>query len=235
MEVSYADMTKPSIEFKAVGAYGMFGTLPALFGAKCLDWGPYSLVCGGLGQCASLLGRNAFAVSPKGDGSFSLLPLRPKRGVDSMPFMVGSAVIACNNGIVVVGGGATCFSMGTFWETGAYSIEMPLDPGRGEGGQSSHHETTSVGYVETRRVVSSICQPLRVDSAKALVTEIPRTKMGPGKAFEDVLFDARPVIIEGLDMGACVRKWNPQYLVEQIGGDTEVDWRLMAGAGGDAN
>ncbi|OAA58834.1 leucine carboxyl methyltransferase [Cordyceps fumosorosea ARSEF 2679] len=58
------------------------------------------------------------------------------------PFMIGSSVLCHGGRVIIAGGGATCFSMGTFWDTNVYQAQMPtiLSGDRKlpkEGGQST--------------------------------------------------------------------------------------------------
>jgi len=40
--------------------------------------------------------------------------------------------------------------------------------------------------------------------------------------FDKILADGKPVILEGLDLGPCLVKWDADYLVEKIGPSHEV-------------
>ena len=84
---------------------------------------------------------------------------------------------------------------------------------------------TRIEYTETRRVVSTggPSDPAKTHGEDVTITQVPRIRLGPEDAtFDEVLLDAKPVILEGLNLGACVEKWTPQYMVEKVGDDTEV-------------
>lgn len=142
-----------------------------------------------------------------------------------MPFMVGSSVVAHDDGLVIIGGGATCFSMGTYWETGVYSITGRDGLWRTSSVWPTSRELAGVKFLESRKTVRcasgdgrSGTQPV----AKAAMTAVPRVCLGPQKTFEEILGDGKPVIIEGLALGDCLRNWTSDYLIQQVGGSTEV-------------
>ncbi|GJN78048.1 tRNA methyltransferase ppm2 [Purpureocillium lilacinum] len=213
---------RPTIEFNVLPESRQVGGAWALFGAKCVDIGPDWLLCGGLGHETSFLGRELVLIRRQADGKRIAKVLRPKDKPMAVPFMVGCGAVTSSTGVLLVGGGATCFSMGTFWEAGVYSIKIP---GAESDEHSINHGKPAIEYSETRRVVSTggPSDPAKTHGEDVTITQVPRIRLGPEDAtFDEVLLDAKPVILEGLNLGACVEKWTPQYMVEKVGDDTEV-------------
>lgn len=54
------------------------------------------------------------------------------------------------------------------------------------------------------------------------IRPIPRVNLDSEKSFEKFLAMDQPVILEGLDIGPCTRKWSLDYLTRQIGEERKV-------------
>ncbi|PHH65395.1 hypothetical protein CDD81_2499 [Ophiocordyceps australis] len=219
--------SEPTIQFELLNA--SFGANTSsdcleLFGAKCVDLGSQVMICGGMGQNASFQGYDLIQVTTTEDESYSIQKLG-RKDASSMPFIIGSSLIASDRGFLIIGGGATCFSMGTFWESGFYHVELhqPSNCWRDVSSATSSRLISEVELVETRKVVvsnSSIGQD--VLSTKATMAPIPRIQLGPDKTFDQVASEGKPVVIQGLDIGSCLDKWTSSYMVERVGKATEV-------------
>ncbi|KAJ6440844.1 leucine carboxyl methyltransferase [Purpureocillium lavendulum] len=214
----------PTIEFDPVPDQQRLRLNVALFGAKCVNFGSGWLLCGGLGQEASFLGGDFVFIDNDGSGLRTAQVLRPNDQSAAFPFMVGCAAVASPRGVLIIGGGATCFSMGTFWEAGVYSIKIPPRSCVQIDDHSRALSATTIEHIATSRIVSSgvAGKQAPAHSEKATAIQVPRVRLGTDNAFKDVLMDAKPVIIEGLHMGKCVKTWTPQYMAEQVGEQTEV-------------
>ncbi|OTB01566.1 hypothetical protein M426DRAFT_75090 [Hypoxylon sp. CI-4A] len=140
------------------------------------------------------------------------------------PLLIGVSTEVDNNGqLVIMGGGATCFSMGTFWNRGCYTFQF------------NNEDTThgSVSGVGRRWILSRIVeltqeserQPVAVASTNehAVVTsEIPRLRIDTEDSFQAILKAGKPVVIESSNLGSCVQTWSSDYVVKQLGFDREV-------------
>ncbi|UNI16231.1 tRNA methyltransferase ppm2, variant 3 [Purpureocillium takamizusanense] len=213
---------RPTIEFKVLSDSQQLGGALALFGAKCVDLGPDWLLCGGLGHEASFLGRDLVLISRDIDGKRIAKVHGAKNESMAWPFMIGCGAVTTSTRVLLVGGGATCFSMGTFWDAGVYSIDIL---GALSGEKPRTRGNPAVQHTETRRIVSTAgaTSPADAHGEELTITQVPRIRLGTGAiTFDDILSDAKPVILEGLTVGTCVEKWTPRYMVEQVGDDTEV-------------
>lgn len=113
--------------------------------------------------------------------------------------------------------------MGTFWETGVYSITIPDELWQHK--TASNSPTSGIEYMESHKVVGSTNGDNRLSetpAGKATMTAIPRIKVSSEKAFDEALRDGRPHIIEGLDLGNCLQRWTSEYMVERVGEHTKV-------------
>ncbi|KAF2965803.1 hypothetical protein GQX73_g7755 [Xylaria multiplex] len=143
-------------------------------------------------------------------------------GVPS-PLLVGASVyLAEHNQLVVMGGGATCFSMGTYWNEGCYTLD--LGPFLGAS------PTISRGPLKFQRLIEVIdqTQPTKsfsvgnIRARRPTISEIPKVRVSTEDDFEKILKAGKPVNIEGCDLGTCVSKWTAAYLTENIGSQRRV-------------
>ncbi len=142
-------------------------------------------------------------------------------GLPHRPLYVGTSAISLPGGqIVVVGGGATCFSMGTFWNKGVYTLFAPQDQ-EGAAGQWVHEKTLDI--IPGERSPPTRAQPaVEGSTSTSHIQPIPRDKLGSQDDFARILREGRPVVLEGLDLGKCVSTWDLKSLTEKVGKDHKV-------------
>lgn len=138
--------------------------------------------------------------------------------------MVGSSILTNGASLTVLGGGATCFSMGTYWETKPYQLQLPQDI---IGNESLHflgHREAMCKYLESPKVVPRARNEsaAHATTAKASITNIPRVTLKSKGDFERLLREGNPVVICGMDLGECSVKWTPEYMVDCVGKEKEV-------------
>ncbi|KAL2682236.1 hypothetical protein IWX47DRAFT_909264 [Phyllosticta citricarpa] len=105
------------------------------------------------------------------------------------PLFVGTAVASTLDGnALLLGGGAVCFSMGSFWNITSTVLSLSKSP------------TPSLSLTPP---------PPRK-------TAIPRVTVADSASFAALVRSSQPAIITNLPLGACVSKWTPDYLVEAI-------------------
>ncbi|KAK0635117.1 hypothetical protein B0T17DRAFT_586727 [Bombardia bombarda] len=142
------------------------------------------------------------------------------------PLLVGTSAVSMPDGrVVIIGGGATCFSMGTFWNKAVYTLHVPSTGMTAVNGLISSDSHWS--HVKTLEIVSGgreVSQPvgLEAGSQKVEIKPILRTKLESQEDFARLLHEGKPAILEGLDLGSCVADWNLKYLVEKVGKDRKV-------------
>ncbi|KAI0859370.1 leucine carboxyl methyltransferase [Xylaria cubensis] len=138
------------------------------------------------------------------------------------PLLVGTSVSLLNKQLLVMGGGATCFSMGTYWNEGCYTLD--LSPLLGKVPFISRGTLKFQKSVE----VTDRAQPPKSTSEgdskleRAKIVDIPRIRVSTEDDFEKILKAGKPVIIEGSDLGTCVQKWTKAYLTENVGSQRKV-------------
>ncbi|EEU42559.1 uncharacterized protein NECHADRAFT_47919 [Fusarium vanettenii 77-13-4] len=214
---------EPSIHFESVTDFDKHAWALSVFGAQSVDTGPLTVLCGGVGQDPSSQGQSVACVSLSG-GRLTTFAAMLSDKVEELPFMVGSSAISLNSSLVIVGGGATCFSMGTFWDTNVYTADFTNVVPDASGPQSTICKPLSLGYADSPKLThpSTDGADRLVPQGKATITTIPRVQLKSGTGMEKLIQERKPVIIEGLDLGGCVEKWTPEYMVQRLGETKEV-------------
>lgn len=141
-----------------------------------------------------------------------------------VPFMIGSSALAHGRSIVILGGGATCFSMGTFWERGIYEIRLHKEDFPFTWRMPSMPAKAQIKFVRSIQATSSQIGSgaSREVRDRPVVTQIPRVTLGAGRSFEDILRQRKPVIIERLELGESLRKWDRAYMVDKVAAHTQA-------------
>ena len=148
------------------------------------------------------------------------LPLNAPR-----PLLIGSTIVVAKNSIIIMGGSAVCFSFGTFWNKGCFSLRPLRDSSSyGEGPVSLDGYTTEK-WKYTHSVAAElpindprISRP--VSPANIRTVKIPR--VGKPLNFHQIMLAAQPVIFEDLGLGSCTSKWTTEYLKHEVGAEREV-------------
>ncbi|KAL2069793.1 hypothetical protein VTL71DRAFT_14472 [Oculimacula yallundae] len=137
------------------------------------------------------------------------------------PLLIGSTTIAVGQSLVITGGSAVCFSFGTFWNKGNYTIQLP----------DSETKTSQGGVRPTDvwrliRTVAAETPSKSIDfqqfAKPVTMSSVPRIQLRAAADFSRILESAVPVIIEKADIGPCVTKWTTDYLKEKVGAEREV-------------
>ncbi|PWY95833.1 leucine carboxyl methyltransferase [Aspergillus sclerotioniger CBS 115572] len=134
------------------------------------------------------------------------------------PLLVGHASYAVDpNQVLVLGGGAVCFSFGTFWTEGTWLLKR-VDAETSENEWNLVPESAQTSKVEELSV-----DPSSMDNqAPNEIAPIPRVKVQTAAQFQQILADGKPVIIEGSDLGPCTERWTKEYLGDAVGRDRKV-------------
>ncbi|KAH7173650.1 leucine carboxyl methyltransferase 2 [Fusarium flagelliforme] len=213
---------EPHIHFEPLPNYDQHSWALSIFGAQTANIESLTLVCGGVGQDPSAQGQS-MACLAMNDKSLEAYLVDLGEKVGQLPFMVGSAAVSYNAQLIVVGGGATCFSMGTFWDAGVYTIDFSNAVSEVTPSRRMHNKPVTVRYQDSPKLIQTSTgsdQPGPQSSAS--ITAIPRIKLESRSDFEKLVQNREPVIIESLDLGGCVEKWNAEYLVQSVGESKKV-------------
>ena len=142
------------------------------------------------------------------------------------PLLIGTSTLLDKDDdvLVIMGGGATCFSMGTFWNRGCYSIPQFISRLSGQN-SCSNDSDCQWKFSQLLEVTEEL--PLRESSTPSVHTritraEIPRVRITDTSSFMEILKRGNPVVIEGDGPGMCVQTWTSDYLAQKVGPDRKV-------------
>lgn len=137
------------------------------------------------------------------------------------PLLIGSTTISTGNSLVVTGGSAVCFSFGTFWNEGNYTIALPDSKSAQYQGTAKHSEVWRLLRTVAAEVPAKAVEA-NISTEPVSITRIPRVHLGSAADFSRILESSTPVIIEKADIGPCTTKWTMDYLKEKVGPEREV-------------
>lgn len=121
---------------------------------------------------------------------------------------------------LILGGGATCFSFGTYWSS---SSILRI--------QDEREQPTTWRLVTQKDTVSEKKGSDAAEDAPGAhaadrklpqPSQIQRTQIADFAAFERLLAASKPCIISGSDIGPCTTRWTNDYLKQAVGPDRSV-------------
>ncbi|CZT04273.1 probable leucine carboxyl methyltransferase 2 [Rhynchosporium graminicola] len=142
-------------------------------------------------------------------------------GFTPRPLLIGSTTVAFDQSLVITGGSAVCFSFGTFWNKGSYTVLLPsLEKAKS---QEEMRPSEVLRLIQTV-AAETPCKTTesRISTESVTLNSVPRVQIGSALEFSRMLESSTPVIIEKADIGPCTAKWTTDYLKEKIGTEREV-------------
>lgn len=129
------------------------------------------------------------------------------------PLLIGHSTFASLDAVNILGGGAVCFSFGTFWNETILNISSrDRAPG-----PPVEVLTRGIDLFSGRKAAGDILKPANFAGT------VPRDdQIQSSKDFEQILNDGQPVIMRNIDMGLWMGEWTLPYLTAKIGGDRAV-------------
>ncbi|KAI9809943.1 MAG: hypothetical protein M1825_000376 [Sarcosagium campestre] len=135
------------------------------------------------------------------------------------PLLVGHSVLSIDNEVLILGGGAVCFSFGSHWNDGIWTISSGKDPAN-----KWHLLTNTTPQTEHPLPVR------HVDTKSSTTTQEPSdiipvetVTISSVEDFRNIVDAGKPVIIAGLDIGSCTSKWQDvSYIADKAGADRIV-------------
>ena len=134
-------------------------------------------------------------------------PLSPR------PLLVGHSTCVIENDVIIVGGGAVCFSFGTYWNTTSITISDEFKDPR-------HLRQLARSELPARPIKKLKVYPTNNQNRKATVANQPIVSR---EEFAKVLKDGRPVVMSNFDMGSCIADWKSLDTVKaKAGADRDI-------------
>jgi tRNA wybutosine-synthesizing protein 4 len=138
------------------------------------------------------------------------------------PLLVGMGVAAVSRDeVLITGGGAVCFSMGSFWNEGYFTVTKANLQGI-----SSWRPVPC--QVDGTAQAKPPAAPRKGQHAKgkksssARTIQVPRIGLRSAEDFAKLVAASKPVIMEGVDIGPCTDLWTLDYLKHKIGAEREI-------------
>ncbi|KAI1972797.1 tRNA methyltransferase ppm2 [Ophidiomyces ophidiicola] len=149
----------------------------------------------------------------------SILLLSAGVGIDTngpRPLLAGHSTFPVpSEKILIAGGGAVCFSFGTYWNSGTWLLQDTT-------------LSSSNGWLPVESAIDSEQNPARTITAtpqpsrEGSVVQVARMTISSSQEFRTIVDKGLPVILQGLDFGRCVELWTKEYLQKAVGGDRKV-------------
>lgn len=238
-DLSVANLEKPTIAFTPIVTRddedeSRSNSLLDRFGATAIMHGSGRLVVvGGIIEGQVLERRHEILLVDVSDDSLSIASTC-QLGTSAVPrpLLIGTAAVQDAQGrVLLTGGGATCFSMGTYWNKGYYVLDL-------SGGNSS----SPVPRWTFDRTLELASAPMQQFAAKPnvqgggpTIQAIPRIELESSAHFEQILKAGQPVVIGQASLGRSVSTWTPEYLTSKVGKDRNVVVHEAASAKMDFN
>ncbi|SMY27643.1 unnamed protein product [Zymoseptoria tritici ST99CH_1A5] len=158
------------------------------------------------------------------DEILNMKTLRPQPLEGSRPLFVGHSVQDVDDSILILGGGATCFSFGTSWSRSCLLNRTPPDSFQmiwqlqttQEAGKPTAEQ--SKPFNETPKNPNPSTQSL----ALPIPTPIPEQTLTSTTSFPTIISASRPIIFKSCDLGRCTSLWTTPYLKSAVGATRPV-------------
>ena len=195
------------------------------FGAAASIIGGSALVIGGIAspgviprkyETLSITGDFLTSKSSVQETQLSVTAVEPDRQRNwPRPFLVGhSSVTTIRGNVLVVGGGAVCFSFGTAWNSGSLLIH-----------DGTTRPATAWALLDPDAPPSSPA-PGHISSPKpggpGSLRPIARSNLTTAEDVRSIVHQAVPGVFESVNIGPCLQLWTLDYLKEKIGTQRQV-------------
>lgn len=141
------------------------------------------------------------------------------------PLLIGHSVYTSNGRTIIAGGGAVCFSFGTYWNQECWTLTL-VDEVEGKvwvpaDEQSPPSATPNYEHVSLRAKIPKTNPTVSEEASDS----VPFIKIESMRDFERISNNSKPVIIKGLDLGNCTSTWSMASLKSKVGADRLVSSR----------
>ena len=201
------------------------GNVICRFGA-CFCWTSIGLLLVG-GLSAHILLPREFDIlglaicqsQTQGPGALQLRPFKVNYEAEGPRLLfAGHATYSDLGNVAIVGGGAVCFSFGTHWNEGIWTLRW----GNDKANQTWQPLGASTQIVTTEDEKSYMHGNKISADQQSNPSAVPRICVKTKKDFEKILSKSQPVIMERLEIGRCTQTWTLDYLKTKVGGDRPV-------------
>lgn len=195
----------------------------ARIGASLVAWGDALLMIGGISADGiHSLAEDFLLLTPSSKEvkiEYPAMQLPTK-----WPLLVGTGAVAVSrNEVALVGGGAVCFSMGSFWNEDHFTItSSSAMQGANAWRVVPLHQISGTAQANVTETSRKKQQGKAKKAARVRTTEVLRMQVHSADDFARIAAASKPVIIEGQSIGPCTDRWTLDYLKEKIGHEREL-------------
>ncbi|TGO61403.1 hypothetical protein BOTNAR_0129g00140 [Botryotinia narcissicola] len=222
---------QPCIDFKFLGSPNTKaenGATLARFGAQALIHQGNIIVVGGIVKDILLpLSHEICSSSIEDMTRAGLSCSSVSMSFEPRPLLIGTSAISNGDNIIIMGGSAVCFSFGTFWNKGCYTLTTKHS-GDSKFGENATNGASCAPWKFVHTFDAAAAPKSSSTSISSLapgtqtLVKVPRVKIDSSVEFDKILDASKPVILEGLDIGVCTQEWTSEYLKDRVGADREV-------------
>lgn len=165
----------------------------------------------------------------KAELSCSSMPM----SLEPRPLLIGTSAISNGDNIIIMGGSAVCFSFGTFWNKGCYTLTTK-NSGDSKSGENATNDASGALWNFAHTFDGAAAPKLAPTSLSSsapgtqVLVKVPRVKINSSVEFDKILDASKPVILERLDIGVCTKEWTSEYMKDKVGADREVNLHLFS-------
>ncbi|KAL8941591.1 MAG: hypothetical protein Q9216_002142 [Gyalolechia sp. 2 TL-2023] len=143
------------------------------------------------------------------------------------PLLVGHAACSSGGTVLVVGGGAVCFSFGAHWNQDIGTIHCSNNGEDSNTAQQWIADRNELLDGRSERM-SGVGDSGVPSTSAADSEEILRVRIDTAEDFDRLMAKGRPFVMEGLSIGSCTNDWTADELIKKIGPDRIVRYLQFA-------
>lgn len=137
------------------------------------------------------------------------------------PMLIGFDIVRVNNDILILGGGCVCFSFGVFWNdllilSESNSVKEWIIS------EYKIEETEMSTFANKFHNNINVSDPISLKYINPMIQDILSIKITCEDEWKKILEENMPIVLKELDIGTCVDKWTPQYLISRVGSTRKV-------------
>ena len=144
------------------------------------------------------------------------------QNIKQRPLLVGHSTHTWRDLVIILGGGAVCFSFGTYWNTEL----ITLSPSNAQGFCAPKHlgpkDETTPPQQQLRDVSKGQLTATEKHRRCFDATTLTRLRLESPEDLNRFIKQGRPVVMSTNDLGPCVDQWSLDALTLKIGADKTV-------------
>ena len=139
------------------------------------------------------------------------------------PLLIGHSVYSSDSHLVIIGGGAVCFSFGTYWNEEFQTLQSSEDVEAEVWAPLRNQRPPSPDLGKVKHLSEGAHSEIRPLLSSKATHAVPCMKIESALSFERISNNGKPIILTDLDLGICTTSWSMENLKRRIGEDRMVD------------